>query len=164
MLDRNVVLWNLKRYGSPLAWYGHPTQKLSLEETLAHGLALSRTEPSVAEAWPVVFVKHRSEVDLDALAAMASQLGQTQTLGFFMGLLGELLQDSSLEALEEKLGRGQSWKMRYFFDLGQGPLYLELTRMKTPEVAKRWGFWMNTTLEDFRSALRKFAPTHATVS
>jgi len=53
--------------------------------------------------------------------------------------------------------------MCYFFETADDRPYQKLTRMRTPTLAKEWGFWMNTGLEDFAACLHKFLPRHETV-
>ena len=153
-----TVLVNLKRFGAPLCPSGRLEYALSLEETLAHALRLSRGSPTVAQTWPVVFAKHLAEVDLAKLESMACRLGEAPALGFFLDVLQRLLPGVSFGAFMERLKAHVPEGMRYFFRLGQGDLYKALTRSRTPEVASTWGFWMNTDLADFAACLRKFLP------
>jgi len=163
-MDDEVVLWNMRRHGAPLSMCGAPGPTLSLEETLAHGLLESRKSATVAQTWPVVFAKHRREVGLLKLESLACSLGQGQVLGFFLTVLERLLPDASLGPVAQRLKLSKPSAMSYLFGTDEGgPLYRRLTRMRTPAVAKEWGFWMNMDLDDFRSCLLKFLPRHETV-
>lgn len=163
-MEDGELLWSLKRHGAPLCLNGLPEEgQLDLEETLARSLLLARRSPTVAHVWPVVFAKHRAKLNLPALESMACRLDEGQTLGFFLSLMRALLSDMSLMETENRLQSHKPEGMRYFFELGQGSAYLDLTRMRTPAVAAQWGFWMNTDVEDFASCLHKFVPDHEAV-
>lgn len=154
--DDNVLFWNLRRHGAPLSKRGSPGLELSLEETLSFGLALSRRYPSVAQVWPVVFGRNQSAVDLDVLTSLARELEYGHVLGFFLSVVGRLLDNSDLEAYLDDLRKERGPELEDFFLMGQGRLYRELSEKNTPQLAREWGFRMNTSVEDFKSCFDKF--------
>lgn len=156
------LFWNLKRYGSPLSRRGEPGVPLSVEQTLVFSLGLARRYPPVAQVWPVVFERHRTKLDLELLESLATGLGHERSLGFFLSVTRALTLDASLVHYEKRLHE-KTYPMEHFFLMGQGNLYRELSKKRTPPVAKKWGFWMNTTPEDFKSCFHKFVERYEPV-
>jgi|SRR5579862_323506 len=152
----NAVYWNLRRMVAPLSTAGSKGEVLSLEDTLGYALPLARKYPDVAKVWPVVFAKHRSQVDLEALARVAGRLGQKRSLGFFLDLTRTLLGDSE-RARQGKLLRDRRFKKTQDFFVGTSTERAqELAELRTPKVAKNWHFRMNMPLESFQATFDKF--------
>lgn len=154
--DSDTVYGNLRRWGAPLMEAGTPAKELSLEETLARALSLARHRPEVARVWPVVLAKHRTEVDLDHLEALANRFGQKKALGFFLALSGRLLGDRRLSRTASRLRDDRYKKVEDFFRLDRGERARKLAGRNTPALAKRWLYRMNMPLESFESTFRKF--------
>ena len=161
--EEETLFWNLKRWGAPLTRTGKAGAKLSLEDTLAFALDLARRHPDVARVWSVVLAKNRSAADMEALVRRARHLGQKRTLGFFLSLTGELLNDPSLKPTECRLRDGRFRRTVDFFTMGRGKRARELAERRTPRPAREWGFRMNMPLESFRATFDKFAGHRAGV-
>ena len=146
---------NLRRWGAPLIRTGSGREDLSLEETLAYGLALARRRPEVARVWPVVLARNRSAVDLGDLTAQAVRLGEKRALGFFLALTGRLLRDPGLSRSERRLRDDRFRRTEDFFLLDHGPRARALAARRTPSLARRWHFRMNMPLESFESLFEK---------
>jgi DNA-binding transcriptional ArsR family regulator len=146
---------NLRRWGAPLVRTGSGREDLSLEETLAYGLPLARRHPEVARVWPVVLARHRSEVDLEDLAARAVRLGEKRALGFFLALTGRLLRDRGLSRAGRRLRDRRFRTTEDFFLRERGPRARALAERRTPSLARQWRFRMNMPLESFESHFGK---------
>jgi hypothetical protein len=152
----DTLLWNLKRWGAPLADEGRSPKKLSLEETLGSGLVLARRRPNVARVWPIVFAKNRDELNLDVLAQVARRFHQKRALGFFLSLMQKLLKDARLAKAERQLREKRSLKTVDFFVIRRGRRARALAAKRTPALARKWGFRMNMPLDSFVAIFRKF--------
>lgn len=133
-----------------------------MEETLAGALALSRRHLDVARAWPVVFARNREFVNLAQLVEEAVRLDQPRTLGFLLSVSRELMGDRSLLPYEQSL-MATTRGVERFFQRPRAWRVLELEERRTPEVAKKWGFTLNATLESFRTCFEKFEGAYAGV-
>jgi hypothetical protein len=131
-----------------------------LENVLAAGLRLSHQDPAVAGNLPVVLAKN-PEVDVGELARLAARDGEGQTLGFFLELTDQLSGAGKFAATAALLRDKRLKKARNFFsvDGGFGAHEEQLAVMHTPEVAKRWNYLMNMSLESFQSYFRKGTET-----
>ena len=150
------VFWNLKRYGSPLSMPGTPGLDLTLEETLAEALLMSRRFPFVAHVWPVMFALNADHVDMDLLEDLSRHLGQGATLGFFLSLTRSLVGDSDPLPNEVSLEDTKPRKPESFFLVEHGPMMVELAERRSPQVARDWNFRMVTPLEGFQETFDTF--------
>ena len=151
-----VLYWNLRRMGAPLALAGSKGEPLTKEETLGYSLDLTRRQPEVARVWPVVYARHREELDRQELAHLAGRLGQKRTLGFFLELTGTLLGEP---VLPDEVNRGHDRRFRKtqdFFTSESSERARALAELRTPDVAKNWQFRMNMPLESFKTSFDKF--------
>ncbi len=151
-----VVIGNLKRWGAPLAEEARARERLSLEETLAYAIRISRQRPEVLRVWPLVLARHESSVDLRRLKALAGRVGEKKALGFLLALTSRLLRHPGWAAEAERLRDGRSRRMENYFLLPEGPRAARLTELRTPALARRWLFRMNMPMEAFESQFRKF--------
>jgi hypothetical protein len=103
-----------------------------------------------------VLSKNRS-LDMRQLSARALKAGEAQTLGFFLELTDELAGVEDFTAAAAPLRDKRRTRARNFFSVDGvfRPYEEELALANTPEVAKRWHFLMNMSLDSFRSYFRK---------
>jgi len=154
--SEETIYWNLRRMGAPLAKEGSEGEVLSPEDTLVLALGLARKYPDVARVWPVVFAKHRSEVDHDKLVRLAGRLGQKRSLGFFLDLTRTLLGNSGRAGCG-KVPRDRRFRKTQDFFVGEsGERARKLADLRTPADARNWHFRMNMPLESFKSSFEKF--------
>ena len=168
-LWEDVVLARLAHYGAPL--YGEvDAGDPGLEIVLADGLVLARENGSVARALPCAFWKCREKIYFPLLLEESLRRGQGQALGFFLDLTIELAKDrwaknsAHRQAFE---GAARSLHVRHMplpllvkpsqFFASTIRTERQLAEIRTPDVAKRWGFRMNMDLECFASLFRKVA-------
>lgn len=150
---------NLVRFGAPLAWDGSSEMDLSLEQTLAFALKLAHEEAVVARSLPVVFTEQSKKLDYAQLEYLANQLGEKQTLGFFLDLTAKLSGNHKMKRLATTLRDKRNKKTKPFFlsDEKASDTKKKLLDLRTPKIAKKWCFQMNMTLESFESLFNKFA-------
>jgi hypothetical protein len=147
----------LTHYGALLfSTKGRGGEVLRLEVALAEALVLAHEDPAVAGAVPVVLWKNE-QVDLGELKRLAVDRGEGQTLGFFLELTDELSRSRRFETVAATLRDKRVRRRRNFFsrDGRFRPYEEELALMTTPEVAKRWNFVMNMSLDSFKSYFSK---------
>lgn len=157
-MKESTVYWNLSRFGAPLVNSGRPGRYLSLDETLARGVALARHHASVAQVWPVVFSKNRRNVKVRNLERLSLKLGQAKALGFLLTVTRKLVHDPRLRGAENRLRRKVSKEPENFFVDNVDPFYQQLVDKRTPKEAKVWSLRMNSVFEDFESCFKKFCP------
>ena len=154
-----VQAW-LAHLGAPL--YGSTAISAAdvpgVEHVLAEALALARRDAAVARALPVAFHRVRGRVAYDVLRRMARERGQARVLGFFLDLTAELSGDAALARQARPLAREARGRRRasQFFKL-HSTIERRLAELKTPAVARRWGFRMNMSADSFASTFRKAA-------
>jgi transcriptional regulator with XRE-family HTH domain len=168
----------LAHYGAAL--YGPETGPVPPPETvLAAGLKLARESASVARALPLAFWKTRERLDFDRLVKEGERLGQARTLGFFLDLTSQLSGDPTFADAVVKLRLGPSTpgsatrgsatrepstsgsstlrppsRPTQFFQ----PTTLrerKMAELRTPDVARKWGFRMNMGMDSFESMFEK---------
>jgi hypothetical protein len=158
-----VQSW-LSHLGAPL--YGSTSVKSSdvprPERVLAEALSLAHREAAVARALPLAFFRFRKRVDFPLLRRLAKERGQGRTLGFFLDLTAELSGDEALarEARPLKAEVRRRARASQFFKL-QSSMERRLAELKTPPVARRWGYRMNMSQDSFASMFRKAASVSA---
>lgn len=126
-----------------------------LEEVVAEGLVLAHQDATVARVLPLVLWRHRGRLDHEELTRQASVRNERQALGFFLELTGRLGGDHRLSALARGLRDRRRKRARPFFGRSAGPRAVALARLRSPAVARRWGYLMNMDLESFASAFRR---------
>jgi len=154
-----VQAW-LAHLGAPL--YGSTAAKASdvppPERVLAEALPLARRDAGLARALPLAVYRSRKRLDFSLLRRLARERGQGRTLGFFLDLTAELSGDRSLAREAQPLLREAQRRERasQFFKL-RSATERRLAELKTPVVARRWGFRMNMSADSFASMFRKAA-------
>jgi transcriptional regulator with XRE-family HTH domain len=153
----SVQAW-LAHLGAPL--YGSTAVKASdvprPELVVAEALPLARREAAVARALPVALYRSRKRLDFNLLRRLSRERGQGRALGFFLELTADLAGDRSLAHEARPLARGARRRARasQFFKL-RSATERRLAELKTPAVARRWGFRMNMSDDSFASMFRK---------
>jgi hypothetical protein len=155
--DEDVKV-NLVRYGAPLAWDGQTNLDLSIEQTLTFALPLARQEAAVARSLPVVFARHQSELDYSQLEFLASQLNAKQTLGFFLDLTAHLSKNHKMKKIARALRDKRNRIDRPFFhsEKTASETMKKIMDLRTPNLAKRWHYQMNMSLQSFETLFNKF--------
>jgi transcriptional regulator with XRE-family HTH domain len=154
---KKVRVW-LARYGAPLHGArqtegGEPLPRP--EYVLAEALKLSREDAAVARTLPVALWRARGRLNFPDLRRLAVERHQARTLGFFLELTAELANEPTLARAARPLRRTpQSRRASQFFRV-RSRLERQLAELKTPALARRWGFRMNMGQDSFESMFRK---------
>lgn len=151
-----VRVW-LAHMGAPLHGSSAPREVAPPrpEYVLAEALSLARQDASVARALPPAIARIRPRLDLSELRRLAVDRGQGRTLGFFLDLTAELSGDAGLARAARGLRAHRPPKRASQFFKVRSRLERKLAEAKTPDVARRWNFRMNMSLDSFASMFRK---------
>lgn len=161
-----VVEGDLKRawlahYGAPL--YGESTLSgraaPELERLVVDALGLSRRDPSMTRALPVLLWRRRGDLDMAKLVRLAQAKGRERTLGFFLDLAARLSGDRRLRSAAAALRPSSPHPSTNFFTNHQGVLARVLADQNTPPVARVWGYRMNMGMDVFESMFAKAKAT-----
>jgi hypothetical protein len=155
-----VKSW-LAHYGASL--YGSkvdPSEVPSPETVLTEGLSLARESASVSRALPLAFWKTRQRLDYTRLVEEGKRRGRARELGFFLDLTTKLSGDPTFETVARKL-RVQRLRRPVQFFQPTTKRERKLAEMRTPEVARKWGFRMNMEMDSFESMFEKDAQVEA---
>lgn len=156
-LQHQRIRFALAAVGAPVGAPRRNPPPADLEATLADGLVLAHRDATLARTLPLVFWRQRDRYDLDRLVAQASRRGERFALGLFMELAGRLGHEPALLEAARRLRDRRRTAVRLFFTRPHGPFAMTLTRRNTPQVARRWGYLMNMTVDSFRTLFDKFA-------
>jgi transcriptional regulator with XRE-family HTH domain len=147
----------LAYYGAAL--YGLKAEPAAVpppETVLADGLKLARESASVARALPLAFWKTRERLDLDRLLKEGERRGQARTLGFFLDLTSQLSGNLTFEGAAAKLRVRSLSRPTQFFQPTTAR-ERKLAELRTPDVARKWGFRMNMGMDSFETMFEKGA-------
>jgi hypothetical protein len=161
----NRVRARLAEAGAPLSGSGEPTlgRQERLEELALDAVRVAPLDATLTRALPLFFWRNRARLDPGTLAGAARGSREARAMGFFLDLTGELSGDQSFCAAANDLRPSRSPSKTYFFRSSTAsPFAREAARRNTPEVARRWGYFMNMPLDSFRTLFDKFTQRHAT--
>jgi hypothetical protein len=151
----------LAHYGAPL--YGESTLSgraaPELERLVVDALGLSRRDPSMTRALPVLLWRRRGDLDMAKLVRLAQAKGRERTLGFFLDLAARLSGDRRLRSAAAALRPSSPYPSTNFFTNHQGALARVLADQNTPPVARAWGYRMNMGMDAFESMFAKAKAT-----
>jgi hypothetical protein len=144
---------SLAGWGAPLANV-RPKRHYPLTETLLRGLQESRQDGTVLRILPSVLSQHLDEIDWPGLREGARGRKLKAELGLLVDLTAELLGRVELKNEVDSLHDRRRTLMR-FLPAVKSKYEAELAKRRSPDVAQRWGFWMNMQLATFRSLIQK---------
>ena len=151
----------LAHYGAPL--YGESTLSGRAapepERLVVDALGLSRRDPSMTRALPVLLWRRRGDLDMAKLVRLAQAKGRQRTLGFFLDLAARLSGDRRLRSAAAALRPSSPRPSTNFFTNHQGALARVLADQNTPSVARAWGYRMNMGMDVFESMFAKAKAT-----
>jgi DNA-binding Lrp family transcriptional regulator len=144
---------SLAGWGAPLAGV-RPLRHLNLHETLLRGLELAHHDGTVLRVLPTVLARNEAAVDWAGLREDARRRKLKAELGWLIELTSELLERPTLTTEASGLHDKRRRSFRFFPET-KSTYEAELAKRRAPEVALRWGFWMNMSTDSFRSVLDK---------
>ena len=149
-------LEKLAYLGLPVSGPRRPPKAVDrLEDLVVSGAKAARDNPTTARAFPVLLWKLRGKLDFKLVRELSRKRGQQQNVGFLMELAGQLGKDTYLVAAAHKMQDRRRCKQRYYFDL-DSDYAKKLADLRTPELARNWGWLMNMGYDAFESTFRKF--------
>lgn len=132
-----------------------PKPDVTLETLLVEAANLAQEDASVARSLPVLFHKVCDTLDFATLKDESWKRGNKHQVGFFLELAGELSNSRHLiEASHYFLDHRYKVPKQFFNN--QSSLSQQLAEMRTPNLAKKWGWRMNMGLDAFESTYEKF--------
>lgn len=143
----------LVAWGAPLAGV-RSVRHYPLNESLLRGLAEARHDGTVLRVLPPVLARNLEAVDWAGLREDARRQKLKAELGLLVELTAGLLARPELKQQVAGLADRRRRTMRFLPEV-KSPWEAELAKQRSPEVARRWGFWMNLTEESFRTTLEK---------
>jgi hypothetical protein len=161
-LARPVAEVSRDRLQAWLAHYGAalyapmlaPSEVPRPESVLAEAMELARESATVARALPPAFWKSRDALDFDRLLEEGRRRGRARELGFFLELTSKLSGDRRFQEAGKKL-RVRPLRRPVQFFQPTTARERRLAELRTPEVARKWGFRMNMDMDSFASMFEK---------
>jgi len=127
---------------------------MSLEKALPRALRLARADATLLRVLPLVLARNSTGLDSAELKKAAQLSAQEAALGFLLELTADLAGKPSLGRLATLFEHARNQEPTYFFE-PRGERDRKLMQLRTPEVARRWGFFLNMPKDDFSSLLKK---------
>jgi hypothetical protein len=153
-----VRAW-LAEAGAPLSGSEVATGRAPerLEDLAFEAVRVAPLDATLTRALPLFFWRSRSQLNPATLASAARGREEARTIGFFLELTGELSGDQSFRTAAATLRPARRHANTYFFrSSAESRFAREAARRSAPEVAKRWGFFMNMPLDSFQTLFDKF--------
>lgn len=147
---------NLAYLGMPVNVRKVPPKKgTKIESLVVNAATLAKDDASVARALPVLLHKLKDNLDYEALKYESSKRGNKHRVGFFLDMEGTLSKDKGMSDTAQKFF-DRRYKSGTLFFGHQSKYAKELAVERTPELAKKWGWLMNMSMDTFESHYRKF--------
>jgi len=158
-----VVLEKLAYLGLPVSGPKRaPKAADCVEELLVLGAADARDDPTAARAFPVVLWKLRDQLNFKLIEKYSRKQGQKQNVGFLLELAGKLGGDHHLVAEARAMRDHRRRKLQHYFR-ADSDYAQSLAELRTPDLARDWGWLMNMGYDAFESTFEKFNRDPASV-
>ena len=131
-----------------------PSEVPPAETVLTEAMSLARQSATVARALPPTFWKVRRRLDFGRLLAEGRRRGRERELGFFLDLTSKLSGDPAFGAAARKLRVRPRRRPGQFFQPTTAR-ERRLAELRTPDIARKWGFRMNMDMDSFESMFAK---------
>jgi hypothetical protein len=149
----------LAYYGAQLVSVFPPPDRLpSATDAVLQSLTVLRDDPAMAGTLPVVLWKHRAELDPARLVEAARAMGEGQRMGFVLEMTAHVSGDERFAHWAATLRDKRVRRTRNFFrsdGMENSPYHKQMLEMHTPDLARRWGFSMNMSMQSFQDYFRK---------
>lgn len=143
----------LAAFGAPLAGE-RPQEHMNLEDAIVAGLQAARCDGTLLRVLPVVLAKNLDHLDWQALKEGARRRKLKAELGLLVELTADLLDRPELRRQVVDL-RDRRRRVARYFPQARNEFERRLAQERSPAVARRWGFFMNMSVESFRSCLER---------
>ena len=131
----------------------------SHEELLVKVVSLSKKNPTLLRALPLLVKKLGPHLKASRLSYWSKRFHVDRELGFVLELTSHLSQEAKYARLAKSL-KDKRWSKQGFFLDKEASLtgfQAKLVETNTPELAKKWFLKMNMGLDSFESMYAKFA-------
>ena len=150
--DFLATVQTLVALGAPLAGWS-PRTLLSPENAFVSALRFASKNAFLLRALPVVLARNWRSLDWAVLEESARAMGVLDRLGMVTELTGSLAGMPELTATAKRWWQPPA-QTSYFFP-PRNAFDKELAELRTPDVARRWGFLMNMGEDSFRDLFRR---------
>ncbi len=147
----------LKTLGAPINGRRAKHSDVDTETALVDGIKLARRDATVARIIPLCLWHERDSIDWKKLVATVHGAEDKHALGFFLELTSKLTGDQRFKSCASMLRDKRVRAVRDFFDGRSTSSARELADLRTPKLARHWGFRMNMSMESFESIFAKFS-------
>jgi len=157
--ESNSLRENLAFLGLPVSAHKtRPDPGTSIEALMAQAADLSQNDASVARSLPVLFHKLREKLDFETLKNESLKRGNRHQVGFFLELTGKLSRDEKLTRVSRNFLDHRFRVPRQFFkNESESEVAKQLAELRTPELAKKWGWRMNMGEDAFAKTYENFS-------
>lgn len=145
----------LAALGAPVVASRGPVSHSPVEEALVQGVSLAHRDPALARSLPVAFFRQRDRVDPQKLLDLARDGLEKSAVGFFLDLTAQLSGDRRFSAWARPLRDRRVRTKHPFFYTRAAAVQAATQPDRSPPVARRWGFRLDMTFDDFRSLFDK---------
>jgi DNA-binding transcriptional ArsR family regulator len=149
------VLASLAAHGAPLLVPAIPNPP-PLEEALVAGLQEARVNGTVLRVLPVLLLKQEHAIDWPRLKEAARRARVGPVLGMLSQLAGEIARRPGLKARAADL-RDRRRTVPVVLPEPRSGYEEQAARLRSPRVARRWGFLLNISEASFRALIEKHA-------
>lgn len=157
--DSNVLKSHLAHYGAPVLNQYDGELFLSLEETFALGVELSKKDAVLMRSLPVFVWKNRNHLNYDLLLMYSRRYKVKREVGFLLSLTSKLKKNSKLSTESKKFFDRRKTTTESYFSKERTLLQKSLEELRTPKLARKWSFSLNMELSNFKSFLDKHIGT-----
>lgn len=150
---------SLQALGAPLVLDVTPSARFAPdqtpEETLVRSTLQAKKDPSVARTLPLALARSAESLNPELLKYWAAKLHAKQEVGMFLELSAILAKSPKLKKLSLEFRDRRVKETKDFFETNS-PLLRKLSEKNTPDVARRWKFRMNMSMDSFQSTFNRF--------
>ena len=127
----------------------------SVEQMLVEAVTRAHEDPALARALPVAFYRQRDRVNPERLALAAQAGAEKAAVGLFLELTAQVSGDRRFSEWARPLRDRRVRVKRPFFYSTAAAVQAATVPDRSPPVARRWGFRLDYSLDDFRSLFEK---------
>lgn len=145
----------LAALGAPVVAARGPVSRSRVEQALVQGVSLAHRDPALARSLPVAFYRQRDRVDPRKLFVLARDGLEKPAVGLFLELTAQLSGDRRFAAWARRLRDRRVRTKHPFFYTRAAAVQAATQPDRSPPVARRWGFRLDMTFDDFRALFDK---------
>lgn len=151
--DGDTVRNQLFTLGAPT--FGEEVEVADLETALVAGVMLSHDDATVSSVLSLVFFKQVDKLNFAKLVEVAKSVNEANALGFYLDLTTEVSGEQRFRQATLMLDASKSPTNQDFFPEFKSSFSRKLADMRTPTLARKWGFRMNMPTEVYEDTFKK---------